>query len=73
MRSRLEPMKKVTRTLRNHRELILNWFRAKGAISAGIVEGLNNKVNFVPNSIGKAPKSYRDSACRISNAEVSRS
>ena len=44
MRSRLEPMKKVARTLRNHRELILNWFRAKGAISAGIVEGLNNKV-----------------------------
>ena len=44
MRSKLEPMKKVARTLRNHRELILNWFRAKGAISAGIVEGLNNKV-----------------------------
>lgn len=24
-------------------ELILNWFRAKGAISNGVVEGLNNK------------------------------
>jgi transposase len=44
MRSKIEPMKKVVRTLRNHRGLILNWFRAKGAISAGIVEGLNNKV-----------------------------
>ncbi len=44
MRSRIEPMKKVARSLRAHRELILNWFRAKGAISAGIVEGLNNKV-----------------------------
>ncbi len=44
MRSRIEPMKKVARTLRNHRELILNWFRAKGAISAGTVEGMNNKV-----------------------------
>ena len=44
MRSKIEPMKKVARTLRNHRELILNWFRAKGAISAGTVEGLNNKV-----------------------------
>jgi transposase len=43
MRSRLEPMKKVARTLRNHRELILNWFRARGAISAGAVEGFNNK------------------------------
>jgi transposase len=44
MRSKIEPMKKVAQTLRNHRELILNWFRAKGAISAGTVEGLNNKV-----------------------------
>ena len=44
MRSRIEPMKKVARTLRQHRPLILNWFRAKGTISAGKVEGLNNKV-----------------------------
>jgi transposase len=43
MRSKIEPMKKVTKTLRRHRDLILNWFRAEGAISAGIVEGLNNK------------------------------
>jgi transposase len=44
MRSKIEPMKKVARTLRRHRDLILNWFRADGTISAGIVEGLNNKV-----------------------------
>jgi len=44
MRSQLEPMKKVARTLRKHRPLLLNWFRAKGAISAGTVEGFNNKV-----------------------------
>jgi len=44
MRSKLEPMKKVARTLRNHRELILNWFRAKGALSCGVIEGFNNKV-----------------------------
>lgn len=43
MRSRLEPMKKVARTLRNHRPLILNWFQARGAISAAAVEGFNNK------------------------------
>jgi len=47
MRSRLEPMKKVARTLRNHRPLILNWFRARGEVSAGAVEGLNNKVKLV--------------------------
>ena len=43
MRARLEPMKKVARMLRRHRPLILNWFRARGEISAGIVEGFNNK------------------------------
>jgi transposase len=47
MRSRLEPMKKVARMLRNHRPLILNWFRARGEVSAGAVEGLNNKVKLV--------------------------
>ena len=35
------PMKRVARSLRTHRDLILNWFKAKAAISAGIVEGLN--------------------------------
>lgn len=43
MRSRLGPMKEVARMLRGHRELILNWFRAKKEFSAGVVEGLNNK------------------------------
>jgi transposase len=43
MRSRLEPMKKVAKTLRKHRELILNYFRAKKQLSSGVVEGLNNK------------------------------
>jgi transposase len=43
MRSKIEPMKKTARMLRNHRELLLNWFRAKGQLSSGVVEGLNNK------------------------------
>jgi len=43
MRSRLEPLKKVARSLRTHHELLLNWFRAKGTISAGVIEGFNNK------------------------------
>ena len=37
-------MKKVARMLDRHAELILNWFIAKGTISAGIVEGLNYNV-----------------------------
>lgn len=44
MRSRIDPMKKIARTMRSHRSLILNWFKAKGTISAGTVEGLNNKL-----------------------------
>jgi transposase len=39
----LEPMKKVARMLRNHKPLILNWFRAKGRLSSGAVEGFNLK------------------------------
>ena len=47
LRSRIEPMSKVARTLRAHQELLLNWFRAKGEISSGAVEGLNNKIRVV--------------------------
>lgn len=43
MRSKIEPMKKIACSLREHRDLILNWFRARGTVSAGSVEGLNNK------------------------------
>ncbi len=43
MRSKIEPMKKVARMLRAHRALLLNWFRAKGQFSSGVVEGFNTK------------------------------
>ena len=43
MRSRLAPMKKVAKSLRRHRHLILNWFLALGGISSGVVEGFNGK------------------------------
>ncbi|MDT0497338.1 transposase [Algiphilus sp. W345] len=43
MRSKLEPMKKVAKMLRRHRALLLNWFRAKGLFSSGVVEGFNIK------------------------------
>ncbi len=47
MRSRLEPMKKVAKTIRTHKRLILNWFEAKNEISLGAVEGQNNKAKVV--------------------------
>jgi transposase len=43
MRSRIDPLKKFVGTVRKHRELLLNYFRARKAFSSGIVEGLNNK------------------------------
>jgi transposase len=43
MRSRIEPMKQIARSMRRHRELILNYFRAQKLFSSGVVEGLNNK------------------------------
>jgi transposase len=30
--------------LRSHEDLILNWLKARGMISAGVAKGLNNKV-----------------------------
>jgi transposase len=44
LRSRLEPIKKVARSIREHQTLILNWFAAKKEFSAGVVEGLNYRV-----------------------------
>ena len=43
MRSKIEPMKEMARTLRRHRTVLLNWFAARGEISNGSVEGMNNK------------------------------
>ena len=42
MRSRIEPMKKVARMLRQHCPLLMNWFRAQGALSSSV--GFNNKL-----------------------------
>jgi transposase len=47
MRSKLEPMKKVAKTIRKHKPLLLNWFEAKNQISLGAVEGQNNKAKVV--------------------------
>jgi transposase len=47
LRSRIEPMKKVAKTLQAHRYLLLNWFRAKGELSSGAVEGMNNRLKVV--------------------------
>ena len=43
MRSHIAPLKKFARTVRNHRELLLNYFRARKEFSSGVIEGLNNK------------------------------
>ena len=41
--SRIEPIKKLARTLRAHRALLLNDCKARKEFSSGVVEGLNNK------------------------------
>jgi transposase len=43
LRSRIEPMKKIARTLRAHRTPMLNYFKARKQFSSGVIEGLNNK------------------------------
>jgi len=44
IKSRIKPMQKVARMLGSHRELLLNWFRARKTISSGVIEGFNNKL-----------------------------
>jgi transposase len=44
LRSRIEPVKRLARTLRTHEPLLLNWFRAQKKISSGVTEGLNNRL-----------------------------
>jgi transposase len=43
LHSKIEPMKKLARMLRGHKALLLNWFRTKGQLSSGVVEGFNTK------------------------------
>ena len=43
MLSKIESMKKQARSIRKHKKLILNWFKAKKQFNSGIVEGLNGK------------------------------
>jgi transposase len=45
--SRIEPMQRMARTLQSHRDLLLNYFRAKKEYSSGVVEGLNNKLKLI--------------------------
>jgi transposase len=47
MRSKIQPMKDFAKTLRSKRELLLNWFRAEGSLSSGVVEGFNNKLKLI--------------------------
>jgi hypothetical protein len=68
MRSRIEPMKKIARkkiarSLRQHRELILNDFRAGKLISSGVVEGLNNPRFLLTNDFNTADIRRRVSLC----------
>jgi len=46
MRSRLAPLKRFARSLRKHRDHLLNWFRARGQLALGATEAMNANVGF---------------------------
>jgi transposase len=52
MWSRIEPMKKIARSLRDHREVILNYFRPQKLHSSGVVNGLNDEAKNKPQKSG---------------------
>jgi transposase len=47
LKSRLKPMIKIAKTLREHEDLILNWIRCRHDLCTGAIEGLNNKIRVV--------------------------
>jgi len=47
LRSRIEPVKKIARSLRVHRALLLNWFRARHSVRTGATEGMNNRLKLI--------------------------
>lgn len=51
MCSRIEPMKKFARTMRAHRELLLNYFLTEKAFSSRVAEGLNNRAKITGRKI----------------------
>lgn len=57
LRSRMPAFAKLARTLRQHRPLLLNWFRARDAFAMGAVEGFNNKAR-VTTKMAYGFKSY---------------
>jgi len=58
MLSRLETQKKVASTIRTHPPLILNWFRSRGEVLSGAVEGLGNQVKLATSQAFGFPKSH---------------
>ena len=67
MRSKIDPMKKMAQTLRRKRGLLLNWFRADGELSSGVVEGFNNKLKLITRkSYGFRTQEAYDTATRLS-------
>jgi hypothetical protein len=49
--TRSPPLKKVAKSLRLHRPLILYWFVALSAISARVVEGFNGKTKLTTRKV----------------------
>lgn len=64
-------MKKVARTLRAHRGLLLNWFRSKGQLSRGVVEGFKAKATAFQKSLRFSYLS-RPGSCLVSCTGLTR-
>jgi len=47
LRSRIEPLKQIARSVRGHPPLILGCLRARNHHAAAAVQGLNNKLKLV--------------------------
>ena len=53
--------------VRSHRELILDWFRARGQLSNGIVEGFNGKAGVTTKNRSAIAPARRWKSCCITH------
>jgi hypothetical protein len=69
MRSKLEPMKRFARTVRQHEPELLNWFKARGRFALGATEGFNNEARITTRKASAfEPTNTHESPCIMRSA-----
>jgi len=70
-RTKLGPMKKVSKMLTKKSDLIMNWFDTNPRLSSGVVEGFNNKAKLtIKKAYGFKDEKYLQYALYLTLGEL---